>query len=133
MIVNLTPHPIHIYAPDTPDVVGPEHKPLYTIQPSGTYARIATTRTPSGTITVGGWLEVPLVETTHGKIVDLPDPEPGVLYLVSLPCATEMRHSGRDDLIVVDRLVRNSEGTVVGARGFGRVATQRLIDPDTYH
>src|SRR5690606_40778208 len=130
MIVNLTPHPIHLYAPDTPDVVGPEHKPLYTIPPCGAYARITTTRTPSGTITVGGWLEVPLVETTYGKIVDLPDPEPGVLYLVSLACAT---NAGRDDLIVVDRLVRNSEGTVVGARGFGRVATQRLIDPDTYH
>lgn len=129
MIVNLTPHPIHIYAPDTPDVVGPEHKPLYTIQPSGTYARITTTRTPSGTITVGGW-EVPLVETTYGSVVDLPDPKPGVLYLVSLACATEMRHSGRDDLIVVDRLVRNSEGTVVGARGFSRVAT-RMIDHDT--
>jgi len=124
MIVNLTPHPIHIYAPDAPDVVGPEHKPLYTIPPCGTYARIATTRTPSGTITVGGWLEVPLVETIHGEIVDLPDPEPGVFYLVSLACAT---NAGRDDLIVVDRPVRNAEGTVVGARGFGRVATQRLI------
>ncbi|HEY8393602.1 MAG TPA: hypothetical protein VIK92_02235 [Thermaerobacter sp.] len=129
MIVNLTPHPIHVYAPDTPDVVGPEHKPLCTIPPCGTYARITTTRTLSGTIAVGGWLEVPLVDTTYGEVEGLPDPEPGVFYLVSLACATELRHSGRDDLIVVDRPVRNSEGTVVGARGFGRVAAQRLIGP----
>lgn len=129
MIVNLTPHPIHIYAPDAPDVVGPEHKPLYTIPPSGTYARIATTRTPSGTITVGDGLEVPLVVTVHGKVVDLPAPQPGIFYVVSLPCMTEMRHSGRADLVVVDRLVRNAEGTVVGARGFGRVAPQRPSDP----
>lgn len=128
MIVNLTPHPIHIYAPDTPDVVGPEHKPLCTIPPSGTYARITTTRTPSGTITVSGGLEVPLVVTVHGKVVDLPAPQPGIFYVVSLPCMTELWHSGRADLVVVDRPVRNSEGTVVGARGFGRVAAQRLVD-----
>lgn len=130
-IVNLTPHPIHIYAPDAPDIVTDEHAPIHTIPASGQVARIATTRTQAGTVPLAG-LEIPLGEATYGAVEGIPDPRPGTLWLVSLPCATEMRWSGRDDLVVVDRLVRNAENTVVGARGFGRVTAEQAIDPSTY-
>ncbi len=118
-VVNLTPHPIHIYAPDTPDMITDQHIPLRTIPASGQLARIATSRSRGGTLRVDG-VDVPVTSARYGTVEGLPEPVPGTLYLVSLPVATEMRRSGREDLIVVDRLVRNGEGTVVGCRAFGR-------------
>lgn len=121
-IVNLTPHPIHVYAPDMPDTVTGEHRPILTIPPSGAVARIETTRSAATcTVTVDG-VPVPVSVSAYGYITGLPEMRPGVWLLVAPPVATELRLSARDDLLVVDRPVRNWEGTVVGCRGFGQVA-----------
>ncbi len=121
-VVNLTPHPIHVYAPDTPDTVTGEHRPILTIPTSGAVARIEATRSAAtDTITVDG-VDVPVVVSAYGNVLGLPLQQPDVWCLVALPVATELRLSSRDDLLVVDRAVRNTEGTVVGCRGFGQVA-----------
>lgn len=50
---------------------------------------------------------------------ELPDPQPDIYLLVSLP--TALKRDDRDDLLVMGELVRNDEGTVVGCTSFAMV------------
>lgn len=108
MILNLTPHPIRLYASEREDgsddldphlrkVIEPEEKP----------ARLGTVELG----TQGDGIE--LVEYTHAR--DLPPRRDGVRYIVSLVVALAVAHK-RDDLLVPYREVRNSTGTVIGCR-----------------
>ncbi|WP_147269080.1 hypothetical protein [Sphaerisporangium album] len=130
-IVNLTTHPIHLYPPSAPDTVTGADTPLRSIPPSGTVARLAVTPGEAATVHVAG-LDVPLQSSVYGAAQHVPDPEPGTLYLIALSLAMEMRRTGRVDLIVVDRLVRNDADTVVGCRGFGRALDATTADTDGY-
>jgi hypothetical protein len=116
-IVNLTPHPIRICRPDTPDRVNdPAHWTLHLIPPSGTVARLAT-------IDLGTWTYVdgiPIEGVEYGHAHDLPQPVDGVRYVVSL--APALGQAGRDDLLVPYGEVRNADGTVVGCRVLAQVA-----------
>lgn len=116
-IVNLTPHPIRICRPDTPDRVNdPEHWTLQVIQPSGIVARLAT-------IDLGTWESIdgiPIEGVEYGHAHDLPEPTAGVRYVVSLALA--LGQQGREDLLVPYGEVRNGEGTVIGCRVLARVA-----------
>ncbi|MBT9252153.1 MAG: hypothetical protein KM296_00355 [Brockia lithotrophica] len=109
-VVNLTPHALNL--------VSSEGETVATIPPSGVVARVSTQKEKVCEITVNG-APVPVQQTKFGKVTGLPDPEPGVLYVVSLPVAQALPE--REDLLVVDDLVRDAEGRVVGARGFGFV------------
>lgn len=116
-IVNLTPHAIRIYHPDTPDRIDDlACGLLYLIPRSGTVARLAT-------IDLGTWeyIEgVPIAGVGYGHAHDLPDKEAGVHYVVSLALALGQPH--RDDLLVPYSEVRNADGTVVGCRLLAKVA-----------
>ena len=103
-VVNLTPHTLTI-------ITG---SGAVTIPPSGTVARVTVTRDSAGTVTIDG-VDVPLSRTTYGAVTDLPDPEPGTLYIVSSLVAAAARD--RNDLVVPDALVRDDQGRVIGARG----------------
>ena len=70
-MINLTPHPIHLRAPDGVDMVFP---------PSGDVARVAVSHTACGEIVIGGVL-FPVVTTTYGDPTGLPDE--GIPCLVS--------------------------------------------------
>lgn len=109
MILNLTPHPIRLYAneredgiddlaPHLRDVIMPEAKP----------ARLATIEL--GTQADG----VELVEFGHRA--ELPPKQDGVRYVVSLVVALALVPQGRSDLLVPYREVRNASGTVIGCR-----------------
>lgn len=122
MLVNLTPHPIHIYGWSVPDRFEPgEHQPLMTLEPSGTVARI-------GQIDLGTqYLQncpapVEYVEFRHANGLP-PKPErgsaewenPTTWYVVSLALA--LSHAGlRPDLLVPYLEIRNPQGTVIGCR-----------------
>ena len=86
MLVNLTSHPIHLYAPDAPDQAAPEELDRHlvaTIPPSGRTARLATQDLgPKDHVTVDG-VTIPVHTITHGGPGELPDPQPGVYYIVS--------------------------------------------------
>ncbi|MFI6883942.1 hypothetical protein [Streptosporangium canum] len=131
MLINLTQHPIRIYRPETPDRISDLSEGLLAvIPPTGTEARLAVSPAPASTVTVDGH-RIPLRPSTYGAAVNLPDPQPGVLYLISLPLALELRSSGREDLLTTDRLVRNMEGTFIGCRGFGRaIGPAAIAAPD---
>ena len=95
--INLSPHTLNMV--DVGDIPA-----------SGIVARVAEDRTPEGHIRLGG-------------IIGLPDPEEGTVYVVARPLAVAMALSGytREDVVVVDRLVRNDAGVIIGASGFARI------------
>lgn len=116
-IVNLTPHVIRIYRPETPDRIDDIADGLaHVIPASGTVARLAT-------IDLGTWQwidGIPIEGVEYGHAHDLPPKRDGVHYVVSLALA--LGQQGREDLLVPYSEVRNGDGTVVGCRVLARVA-----------
>jgi len=94
--VNLTPHPI--------DIVG-----LAAIPPSGAVARCAVT-----SVLFGGHGGAVLIRATYGAVVGLPDPLPGVMYLVSGLVRAAV--PTRDDVASPGDLVRDSDGNITGCK-----------------
>jgi len=106
--VNLTPHRVTIRAGEE-DVVLP---------PSGTVARIREEAIGEWVAVVDG-VPAPVREIALAAVEGLPEPEPGVFYLVSRVVA--MTVDGRDDLVCPGDLIRNEAGQVVGADGLVRM------------
>lgn len=114
MIKNLTPHEINI--------VDEEGQPITTIPQSGLVARIATeskwSREYDGialyrTTFVGD----PVVLDAKGNEHPFPEWRPDTLYIVS---GTFRAHYDRNDLWQPGRLIRDSEGKVIGCIGLSR-------------
>lgn len=108
MILNLTPHPIRLYANDREDGSDDLNPHLRrVILPESVPARLATIELgtqPDGT---------ELVEYGHAR--GLPPKRDGVQYVVSLVVALALADR-RSDLLVPYREVRNASGTVIGCR-----------------
>lgn len=125
MLINLTPHPIRVYPPETPDTIDSHHHvPIWTMP--------AATERPArfGTIELGpnrlGGCDIPVEYVEYARLVHpLPEEQPGTWYVVPLVVALVLAYGGtlvatRGDLLVVYREVRNHEGTVIGCRGLAR-------------
>lgn len=123
-LINLTPHPIRIYGPDTPDCIDPDdHEPIRVIDPDPNLppARIGTIEL--GTQSEGLGIPVEYVEyTAHGGLVhSLPKPQNGVWYVVSLVVAMQQTYIyKRADLLVPYLEVRSNEGTMIGCKMLAR-------------
>ena len=111
-IVNLTPHPINL-------IPNGHDGPVVIIQPSGTVARCATTRIQFDTVDVEG-LTIAVNRTEFGEVMGLPEPQPDTLYVVSMLVAQAVSGT-RDDVLVVDDVVRNKYGDIIGARALAHV------------
>lgn len=121
-LVNLTPHPIRVHRNETPDVVqDPMDGFLFQVEPAAKPARIAMIDLGqdrhvydevSGLRTWVEWVQ-------FGQCHDLPVPEQGATFIVSLVVALAV--PARADVVFPMSEVRNPSGTVVGCRGFGRV------------
>lgn len=120
-LINLTPHDMHVYAPDTPAVIHQSgYQPIRVYPASGDIARAAE-------IELGSWRLGPetIADVEHHHTVGLP-PYAGdmdsrdreVWYLVSLVTALGAR--GRGDLLVPHLAVRDLSGRVIGCRAFAR-------------
>lgn len=124
-ILNLTPHAITILdragiemvkgspvATGTPTV-------LRSIAPSGTVARAAQAPAVDADPIDGIPTRTP---GAFGAPVDLPSPEAGTFFVVSILTVGASRASGRTvgDLLTPDPIVRDTAGNIVGALGFGR-------------
>jgi hypothetical protein len=121
-LINLTPHPIRIYHPDTPDRIDDPSKGLLAeIPPSGKVARL-------GTIDLGTWgtahhdgVHIPVEGVEYGHPEGLPAKNAAeARYIVSLAFALAMTR--RDDLLVPYIEVRSTEGAMLGCKFLARVA-----------
>ncbi len=111
MLINLTPHPVNIYA-NRELADGPEK----VIEPSGTVARVACIELGTNWTHRSG---VAYEYVEYGHVDDLPPPRPDADYIVSLVVALAAR--GRDDLLAPYVEVRNAEGTMIGCRYLQKV------------
>ncbi len=107
-LVNLTPHEITILSETGARVAS--------IPPSGSVARLARSRRARGRIG-----DVPISEVEYGGATGVPDPMPGVRYIVSL--VTALAVTSRDDLLAPWGEVRNKAGRILGCRGLQRVVS----------
>lgn len=89
-LVNLTPHPIR-FADEEGNIVAE-------IEPSGFVARVPTREEVWATFNLNGHA-IPLVKTIFEREVQLPDPQPGVFYIVS---GLVLEVAPRSDLVAPD-------------------------------
>ncbi len=107
-LVNLTPHPIRIV----------NENGEVQIPPSGQVARVASSQ-----VVIGYVDHIPIRQTTFGQVENLPDPQPGTIYVVSSLVAQAV--SGvRDDVVAPDTSpsgeVRAADGRIIAVTGFQR-------------
>ena len=106
--INLTPHPIVLLDKDDQEVL--------------TIPTTDVTRVSSQTVTVGYFringVLVPRSHTRYGEVEGLPDPTPGVIYIVSGMVVSALAQQGihRDDLLVPGMQIRDDQGRVIGCR-----------------
>ncbi|WP_433357773.1 hypothetical protein ACQP25_44345 (plasmid) [Microtetraspora malaysiensis] len=121
MLVNLTPHPVHIYDQAGPDEGTTDHLAPYlrrTIPPAGRMARLATSSTGHREQVEIDGIVIDVEGVQYGSIDGLPEPAEGVWYIVPLVTALAAR---RPDLLVPHQQVRNEHGTVIGCKTLGLV------------
>ena len=114
VIANLTPHAIVLRAADGADTI---------IAPSGAVARVTSVPGVSGTV---DGVPVPVwTADAFGEVIDLPEPQPGTLFLVSAMVGGAVAGT-RDDVVVPgtgpnDGAVRNEKGHIVAVTRLKRV------------
>lgn len=99
-LVNLTPHPVTIAT--------------RTIPPDGRIPRVGESITPVGVID-----GLPVVQISLGQVTGLPEPRPGIWYIVSRMVAEAAPY--RDDLLIPGKQIRDEQGRVVGAETLARL------------
>jgi hypothetical protein len=103
-ILNLTPHPLHLYQ---------ENGEVLTIAPTAPAARVSSVT--EKVFEIGGF---PVTRTTFGDVENLPDPEEGTIFVVSMLVQQAANH--RTDLYRPDtgpqNVVRDEEGKIIGVR-----------------
>ena len=106
-LVNKTPHPVTMVLEDGAKI---------TLAPTLPIPRVS-----SHNITTASYVIADENGTEHtvvreapvfGEVIDLPEPEEGVLYVVSMLVAA--RAEGRTDLVSPGRQLRNDAGQVIG-------------------
>lgn len=100
--VNLTPHPITIVEGD--------QSTLYPVD--GPAPRLAVEREALGQID-----GISVVRSTMGEPVGLPDPQDGVIVIVSALVAEHSSVASRADLAYPGEAIRDTDGKIVGAKG----------------
>lgn len=108
-IVNLCEHTLNLTNADGSIRVD--------VLPSGEIARVATSRTQTGSVQ-----GIPLLLTTYGKVVGLPAPVEGVIFVVSGMVAGHVDVRDREDVYSPGLLLRDADNKPIGCRGLTRTA-----------
>lgn len=103
-IVNLTPHSLYLWKDE-------EHVAEI---PSSGNVRVLTKSVQVGTFCFNG-IEMPAYETKYGEVEGLPEPQEGVVYVVSM--LVKMACEDRTDLYSPSQLKRDESGRIVGMYG----------------
>ena len=112
-LVNLTPHAVVIF--------NAQNEIVLTIPPSDQMARCAAVREVLDEVELANNLRVPITQITLGALADLPEPQEGTIFIVSLNAAKAAKLAGRmDDIVVPDDTVRDPTGRIIGCRAFAR-------------
>lgn len=104
-LLNATPHPLNIVQRDGS---------VLTLASSGIVPRCESNEVIDQAI---GLIEV--TRQTLGHVQGLPDPVPGLYFIVSRLVASAA--DNRDDLLVPGSLIRDDQGKVVGCKGLSRI------------
>ena len=105
-IINRTPHDVHLHVEYRDGRIE-----VMTFPKTGEVVRVDERRTWAG-IVEGGKVEC----VEYGAVEGLPDPQPGVYYIVSgLVLAAA---PNRPDLLAPGQPVRDAEGRIVGCKGW---------------
>ncbi len=99
--INLTPHALNIVKKDGD---------IFTIEPSGSIARISST-----TSVVEEINGVEMHHVSFGEIQGLPEQQADTIYIVS--AMVKGAAEGRKDIASPGALIRNNEGQPVGCNG----------------
>lgn len=104
--INCTPHAVNIKCEDGSTL---------TVEPSGNSARVATN---VKNVNIPGIEGIKVVKTTFdtSKVEGLPNPEEGVIYIVSLITLNALKGI-RTDLVAPGNLIRDKEGNITGCDG----------------
>ena len=111
-VVNLTPHAL---------VVRPDGGPTLRWEPASEPARLDEHASPAAPlVTEGG--PVPVVQVDYtGDVEGLPDPQDGVVYVVSRVVAAAV---DRPDVLFPQGEVRDSSGMITHCRALGRFTSR---------
>ena len=108
--MNKTPHPVTLVLEDGARI---------SLEPVLPTPRVSSSSvvTATYTITDGDGIEHTIMREApvFGEVVDLPEPQEGVLYIVSMLVAA--RASNRTALVSPGRQIRNDAGQVIGCAG----------------
>lgn len=91
-IVNKTPHDLRVRIVEENLVVPLESDVV--VSPT-----LPSVRMSSKSILIGNVNGIPVKKTVFGELENLPDPVPGVVYVVSTPAAQKAAAMGRTDVI----------------------------------
>ena len=107
-IINLTPHEISI--------VNEEGNVIKVFESAG------VARAAQNDVQIGMLEGIPIIETTFGEPVDLPEYSQGTYYIVSALTAKAASLSGRStrDLLLTGKTVRNSDGQIISCQALAK-------------
>lgn len=107
-IINLTPHEISI--------INEEGNVIKIFESAG------VARAAQNDVQIGMLEGIPIIETTFGEPVDLPEYSQGTYYIVSALTAKAASLSGRStrDLLLTGKTVRNSDGQIIGCQALAK-------------
>ena len=108
VIINKTPHPVTLYK---------DGEPFKTFEPESPSPRLVQTRKVDKVLKIDG-VDINLNKTEFSAPYDLPEPQPNTLYIVSALLMNGVE--GRDDLIVPDEAIRDSDNRIIGCNAFAR-------------
>ena len=130
-IINLTPHSVNfVWEPVNEDGSPSGYfETIATISASGQVARVAAKTVPvvETKLYLGGTFserpmtieDIPVTTTEFGEVEGLPDPKPGVVYIVSSLVA--QRVPERRDVFIPNESVRDSQGRIIGCKSLGHI------------
>ncbi|MEU8332166.1 hypothetical protein [Micromonospora sp. NPDC048839] len=120
-IVNLTPHPVHVFPSGTPDRIDPGSvTPLRVIAPSSQHQTVRLGQRVIGPDELDFGVPVARVAfgVADGGVPPLPPPVKGTYFLVSL--VVGLAAYNRDDVLVCHDTVRDLDGSIIGVRALAR-------------